>query len=275
MDLSDAYANAAHIPGGDAYPARWADWSAATRARHAVERIATGPHPREAIHLMRPEGEPRGLLVIVHGGYWMRFSPDDFLWLAEGPLARGWAVAMPGYPLCPEVGIGAIVRSVARSVDAAAGRVAGPVVLTGHSAGGHIVARLACADVALACRPRLVRVVPVSPLANLLPLRSTDLNATLRLSVEEAAAESPALRPRPAVPVTIWVGAAERPAFLDQARWLAGAWDAGLAVEPHRHHFDVVEGFREGALLEAALGGSAPLAALAPGTLEPREGGRL
>lgn len=254
MDLSDAYANAAHIEGGDAYPPRWARAGAAFRAKSPPERIATGEGLREAVDLFRPAGAPAGLMVLIHGGYWMRFSPDDFSWLAEGALARGWAVALPWYPLAPEAGIGAIVRAVARATDAAAARVAGPVVVTGHSAGGHLAARLACADVGLACRPRVVRVVPVSPLSNLLPLRMTSMNATLGLSTEEAVAESPMLRPKPAMPVTVWVGAQERPAFIDQATWLAQAWDAALVVEPGRHHFDVIEGFSGGGLIEAAIG---------------------
>jgi acetyl esterase/lipase len=256
MDLSDAYANAPYIPDGDAFPARWAERTAAFRAAHPPERLAYGSATREWLDLHHPEGRPEGLLLIVHGGYWMRFSPDDFAWLAAGALARGWAAALPAYPLCPEASVGGIVRAVARATDLAAARVEGPVVLTGHSAGGHVAARLLCADVPLACRPRVRRAVPVSPLSNLLPLRMTALNATLGLSPEEAAAESPVLRPRPAVPVTVWVGAAERPAFLDQALWLARAWDAPLVVEPGRHHFDVIDGLAGGALLDAALEGA-------------------
>jgi hypothetical protein len=38
------------------------------------------------------------------------------------------------------------------------------------------------------------------------------------------------------------VGADERPAFLDQARWLAEAWGVELTFETGRHHFDVIEG---------------------------------
>lgn len=256
MDLSDAYANAAHIPGGEAYPARWAAAAAAFRAAHPPEDLAYGPGSRERLHLFRPQGAARGLAVVIHGGYWMRFAPHDFSHLAAGPLGRAWAVAMPSYPLCPEARIGGIVRSVARAVDAAAGLVPGPVALAGHSAGGHVVARLACADVVLACRGRVGRVVPISPLANLAPLMRTDMNATLRLDAAEAAAESPMLRPAPAVPVTVWVGEAERPAFRDQALWLARAWHARLVAEPARHHFDVVEGLEdaEGALTLAVCG---------------------
>ncbi len=244
-DLSEAYANAAHIPGGAGYPARWAAAAAAFRAAHPPETLAYGGHPREGVDLFRPAGPPAGLAVIVHGGYWMAFGREDFSHLAAGALALGWAVAMPSYPLCPEARIGAIVRALARAVDRAAAAVPGPVALAGHSAGGHVAARLACADIALACRARLARAVPVSPLADLAPLRRTAMNATLGLDAAEAAAESPALRPRPVVPVTLWVGADERPAFVGQARLLARAWGAPLTEEPDRHHFDVIEGFED------------------------------
>jgi arylformamidase len=199
-------------------------------------------HPRERLHLFRPAGRPRGLAVVLHGGYWMAFAAADFSHLAGGALGRGWAVAMPSTPLAPEARVGAIVRSAARAVDAAADAVPGPVALAGHSAGGHLALRLACADVPLGARSRLARVVAVSPLANLLPLLRTGMNATLGLDAAEALAESPMLRPRPAVPVTAWVGAAERPAFRLQALWLARAWGARLVEEPGRHHFDVIEG---------------------------------
>jgi hypothetical protein len=41
--------------------------------------------------------------------------------------------------------------------------------------------------------------------------------------------------------VTVWVGADERPAFLDQARWLAETWGCGHVVAPGKHHFDVID----------------------------------
>ncbi len=256
VDLSDAYANAAHIPGGPEFPARWTAAAARFRAAHPPEDVPYGEHPRERLHLFRPGREPRGLLVFVHGGYWMAFSASDFSHLAAGALSRGWAVALPSYPLCPEATVGGIVRSVARAVDRAAKAVAGPIRLAGHSAGGQVVARLAGADVTLASRGRLAGVLPISPLANLAPLLRTAMNDTLRLCAEEAAAESPMLRPRPVVPVTVWVGEDERPAFRDQALWLSRAWDAPLVVEPTRHHFDVIAGLEEpdGSLTRAALG---------------------
>jgi len=73
------------------------------------------------------------------------------------------------------------------------------------------------------------------------------MNRDLRLDDAEAVAESPALLDNPrGIPVTVWVGAEERPAFLDQARWLTEAWpNARLHVDPGRHHFDVIDGLRD------------------------------
>jgi acetyl esterase/lipase len=102
---------------------------------------------------------------------------------------------MPSYPLCPEASLGGIVRSCAAALEAAASRVPGPVRLSGHSAGGQVVARLA--GMPLAFQARIEKTVPISPLSMLAPLRFTAMNATLGLTPEEAAAESPPCDPNP------------------------------------------------------------------------------
>jgi hypothetical protein len=121
--------------------------------------------------------------------------------------------------------------------------VAGPVALAGHSAGGHLVARmLAPGLLPEHVAARLSHVMPISMLSDLRPLMQTAMNADFRLDAAEAAAESPLLMPaRLPVPVTIWVGGAERPAFLDQTRWLAEAWNVPQVIAPARHHFDVID----------------------------------
>jgi len=244
-DLSRDYANADVIPGGAGFPPRWAAAAAAFRdslGARAETGLPYGPGARQRFDLFLPEGAARGLLVFVHGGYWLAFDPSFWSHLAAGALARGWAVAMPGYTLAPEARIAAMTHEVARAVEAAAARVAGPVVVTGHSAGGHLSARMGCADVALACADRLARVVPISPLADLRPLMRTGMNAKLALDPAEAEAESPAFRSlRPGVAAHVWVGAQERPAFLWQARLLSENWDCPWTADAGRHHFDVID----------------------------------
>lgn len=241
-DWDDAYANAAHIPGAEAWPDRWTEAAATFRAAHPPEALGTG-------HLFRPQGPARGLVVFIHGGYWMRFDPSVWSHLAAGPLARGWAVAMPGYRLAPQARIGDITAGIADAIATAAARVEGPLAISGHSAGGHLAARMICDDGTLpdALAGRITACVPISGLCDLRPLMQTAMNATLRIDAGEAASESPALlRPRTGIPVTCWVGGAERPEFLRQSRLLADIW-AGLGaptdcvVDPGRHHFDVID----------------------------------
>ena len=260
-DLSRAYANADFIPGADAFPPRWRGEAAALRAAlgsRARCGIAYGPGARQRFDLFLPAGTATGLMVFIHGGYWMAFSSEDWAGFAEGALARGWAVAMPGYTLAPEARIAAMTDEIEAAIGAAAAEVAGPLVVTGHSAGGHLSARMACADRRPAWADRLARVVPISPLADLRPLMRTAMNETLRIDAAEAAAESPALLPRrPGVEVSVRVGAQERPAFLWQARLLSEAWDCPWHAEPGRHHFDVIDGLKvpDSPLMETLLVG--------------------
>ncbi|SEQ35445.1 alpha/beta hydrolase [Thalassovita taeanensis] len=252
MELDDAYANAAHIEGSAAYPDRWAATAAAFREGMIEQGLADldipyGDSARQRFDLFRPEGLAKGLLIFVHGGYWLRFDKSYWSHLAAGALERGWAVAMPSYDLCPQVTIAAITAQIARMVPVAASMVAGPLVLAGHSAGGHLVARMAVPGVLPeAVAARVTRVMPISPVADLRPLLRTSMNAQFGLDEDAAGAESPALmQPLPGVEVTVWVGGDERPAFLDQAQALADAWGARCVVEAGRHHFDVIEGLSD------------------------------
>lgn len=264
IDWDDAYANRAHIPDADDFIARWPAEAAAFRAAlqsegRLEEALPYGPHPRQKFDLMLPQGAPEGLVVFVHGGYWRDLDRGLWSHFAEGALVRGHAVAMPGYVLTPEVTIAEITAMIRTAIDTAAARIAGPVRLVGHSAGGHLVSRMACPDALPGCAARIAGIVPISPVSDLRPLIRTAMNADLGLDEDTARAESPALM-RPAlggVPVTVWVGGDERPVFLDQARWLAEAWpEARLMVEPGRHHFDVIDGLRDPGhpLMHAVIG---------------------
>ena len=116
----------------------------------------------------------------------------------------------------------------------------GPVVLTGHSAGGHLAARLANSDMAYPAR----KVVPISPLSELAPLMATEMNKTLQITEAEAEAQSPARKPL-ATAAHIIVGQEERPAFLWQARVLSEEWDCPWTPIKGAHHFSVLDGLED------------------------------
>lgn len=269
MDWDDAYDNRGHIKDAESYPPRWAE--AAARFRKDMEKsgrarldIPYGTLSRERLDLFLPEGTAQGLVVFVHGGYWRAFAKSDWSHLAQGALARGWAVAIPAYSLCPAARISQITRQVGAAIAVAARQLSGPIRLAGHSAGGHLVARMVCEDAPLpgAVTHRIASVLSISGIHDLRPLMRTRINQDLRLDRAEARAESPALlTPREDVPVTCWVGADERPEFRRQTALLANIW-TGCGVEtraeeePGRHHFDVIDGLADpdSALMAALIG---------------------
>jgi len=251
MRFDDAFANSKYLADGKDFPPRWAAKAAGFRegmGENARLGLAYGSAPHNWFDLFLPAGTPRGTVVFIHGGYWLAFGPRDFSHLAAVTVEEGWACAMPAYTLAPGARIHEMTRQIAAALGAIAAEVAGPLIVTGHSAGGHLSARMAQPDVALApdVRARLARAVPISPLSDLRPLLENSMNGQLGLDLDEARAESPALHPRsPSVDVHVWVGGAERPRFLDQARRLGNAWSCPVTVEGGLHHFNVIEGLEE------------------------------
>ncbi|HWK67367.1 MAG TPA: alpha/beta hydrolase [Rhizobiaceae bacterium] len=258
VDWDGAYTNGANIPGGDRWPAAWVgpaktlreDLSATGRAKLD---LSYGPTERNRFDLFLPEREVSGLVVFVHGGYWMALDKSYWSHLAAGPLAKGYAVAMPSYTLCPQIRIAGIAEEIAAAIGEAAKLVDGPLMLTGHSAGGHLVSRMACADSPLSteAKQRLRHVVSISGLHDLRPLMRTAMNERLRIDEAEALAESPALlRPMEGLRLTCWVGGSERAEFIRQSDLLANIW-TGLGartasvMEPDRHHFTVIDGLSD------------------------------
>ena len=247
MRLDDAYANSAHIPGGDGFYARWEDAASAFREAQTLSEmdVPYGSLPRQTIDFYHPDRLSLGTVIFFHGGYWMAGSPAMFSHLAAGAIAAGYGCALPGYTLAPDARISQIVEEAALAVDAIAARTTGPIYLVGHSAGGHLAVRLGCVDLARDWTDRVARILPISPVGDLSPLMETSMNDTLGLDPAEAEAQSPVSHAAPAVPVHLWVGADERPVFLEQARQLQTAWGCDATIEPGRHHFDVIEGLED------------------------------
>lgn len=254
-DFTDAYANAPNIPNGDAWPEAWV--APAENFRVAWPNVETdisyGDDDRERYDLFSPKGGSKGLLVFIHGGFWLKLDKSYWSHLAKGALERGYSVAIPSYPLCPQVRVQDISKCAARAVCHAANKIAGPIILSGHSAGGHLVTRLISEGSALdkTTLNRIDHVVSISGVHDLRPLLKSDLNKGIGLDLPEAQTESPALlAPLIDVPLTCWVGANERSEFVRQNGLLANIW-RGLGLktqaveEPDKHHFDVIDGLSD------------------------------
>jgi arylformamidase len=212
-----AYNNSAAVADSPALNQARIDASATFRAAHAGSLdLPYGPLPRNRWDLF-PAADPQApCLVFIHGGYWQRNTREDFCALMQGVRAHGWAAALPGYTLAPEASLAAIVAEIDAALAwlAEQGRahgIAGPLVVSGWSAGGHLTA------MALA-HPAVVSGLAISGVFELGPIRDTYLNEKLNLTDGEIATLSPLRLPVVAKPMAIAYGTRELPPLVNDSR---------------------------------------------------------
>lgn len=254
QDWDDAYENRGNIAGSTEIAEAWTYKAKAFREQSKSELdITTDDSGSLRYDIFWPQDKPKGMFIFVHGGYWQ--ATDKSIWshLAKGAVDAGWAVVMPGYDLCPDVSIDDIISMVAASINHAAKIIPGPIILTGHSAGGHLVSAMCTTDTQLEkdASDRIKHVVPISGLGDLRPLLKTKLNEALQLNWQTASALSPVLQtPLPNTRLTAWVGGSERSEFLRQNRLLADMWhglgaNTQVIEEPDKHHFSIISGLED------------------------------
>ncbi len=233
--------------------------SSAYRAAHAgALDISYGANARQSWDLF-PATDPRApCLVFIHGGYWQMNTRETFAVLAEGVAAHGWSVALPGYRLAPEATLTDIVGDIHAALDwlgahGASHGIAGKIVVSGWSAGGHLTA------MALP-HPTVAAGLAISGVFELGPIRDIYLNEKLRLTEAEIATLSPLRLPVVEKPLAIAYGTQELPALIEDSRDLharrAAAHAPGpLLPVPGANHFTVLEALRnpQGLLVRQAL----------------------
>ena len=248
-ERSAAYGNSAAVANSPALNAAREAASAAFRAAHDGHLdVRYGPRERNTWDLF-PATDPKApCLVFIHGGYWQRNSKDQFANLIAGPYAHGWAAALPGYTLAPDATLTEIAGEIHSALDwlaehGAAHGVAGPIVLSGWSAGGHLTAMELG-------HPSVIAGLSISGVFELVPIRDTDLNERLLLTDEEIVALSPLRLPVVNKPLAIAYGTAELPPLVSDSRNLhakrAAAHAPGVLVPvPGADHFTIVHELRD------------------------------
>ena len=227
--------------------AAWDKRSEAVRAGPGfLPDIPYGGDPMETLDLYIPQGQIKAQLMFIHGGYWRANDKRDFAFLAPAFTEAGILLAMPNYSLCPAVTVADIVRQMLRATawlyrnGRHFGAPAGPLTVSGHSAGGHLTAMMMAAlwpHYASDLPAQVVRAgISFSGVYDVRPLiKVASINNEVRLTDAMARQVSPALMP-PATraPLHTFVGAEENAGFHIQNRVIAKAWPA-----VHRPHPDI------------------------------------
>jgi arylformamidase len=249
MNLAAEYDNRALVPDHPAIIARWRADAAAFRASAKAELdCAYGARERNRYDLFGDSGQGP-VVVFIHGGYWRSFDHTVFSHCAAGLLAHGLTVAVPTYTLCPAVTVPDIIDELRQFTLHLWQRLQRPLVMTGHSAGGHLAAAMIASNwEQFGLPPDVVRCgLAISGLFDLRPLLATPINDDTRLDQVQCLTASPVLWPLPrTVTFDAWVGAQESSEFIRQSRTLAAAWEGlgsacALVEMAGANHFTAVD----------------------------------
>jgi arylformamidase len=252
------YNNRAMVPTHPEYFARWEKDSQFVRETLPGHLdLAYGPHARHRMDLFSAGKSARGTLVFIHGGYWRSLDKNMFSWLAAAWAAAGVNVAMPAYRMAPEVRIDAIVDDIIDATNwlaengARYGVRTDRMVVSGHSAGGHLTAALfATPREQLRFDPScIIGGVPFSGIFDFEPMLLHAFNADFKL--DETAVKRLSLLDKPrtvGAKMVVAAGGNESSEFQRQSRILADAWSPqskpALILTGH-DHFSIVDSFAE------------------------------
>src|SRR5262245_17581798 len=215
--------------------------------------VAYGPSAAETLDVFLPRAAGAPVQIFIHGGYWHRLDKADFSYVARGFVPGGAAVVVINYALMPTVDMDELVRQCRAAVawvHANASSFGGDphrLFISGHSAGGHLVAMLMVTEWAsFGAPPDTVKGgCAISGLYDLEPIRLCYLNDVLALTPADVARHSPVrLAPPRSGALILALGDLEGPEYHRQTDDLAEAWARrGFTSEvmhlPGHDHFTV------------------------------------
>ena len=253
-ELDAQYNNRARVTDFQRFLGEWAARSARAYETLTVHRdIAFGEHPRERLDVFPAALPGAPVHVFFHGGYWQSLSKDHFAFVPESLAAAGVTTVMVNYPLSPDDGMDRIIAACRSAVEWVYREIRDfggdpdSIVVSGHSAGGHIAAMLMATDWAPLPADIIKGAVSVSGLFDLEPIRLSYLNAALGMDAETARRNSPVhLAPRVACPLVLAVGESESESYHNQTDSMAAAWnETGVEVTtltvPAANHFSILD----------------------------------
>jgi len=217
--------------------------------------VSYGVRSRQNLDVFEPilaESNLRPCLIFIHGGFWQEGSKDVSGFAAEALALQGCVSVSIGYTLTPEVSLTELTQEVSDGVmfvhrnAEAYGIDPNRIILSGHSAGGHLTASILADLIGTGADTLISGVILVSGVFDLGPIAKSYVNDLARISEAEIQSLSPIKHaPKRDIPVHLVIGADEPEAFQAQSDALVEAWrskltNLTLSRVAGRDHFDIL-----------------------------------
>lgn len=219
-----------------------------------IQNLVYGERPANRIDLVCPHHTTAApCLVFLHGGFWQEGSKAGSGFAADTMARHGWATAMAGYTLAPQISLQGIINEVAdaliylKSIAPKYAINPDKLFVAGHSAGAYLAAALLCQKSARPAADAIAGAVLISGVYDLAPVAASYVNNEMAMSDEDVFALSVhQSKPMHDIPLQLIVGADEPAAFIDQTNLLATEWSQHLTSiklkqVPGCDHFDILD----------------------------------
>lgn len=239
--------------------------------------VAYGEHALRKLDIYPGNGAeqgPRPVHIYLHGGYWRAQDKANYGYIAGMLVEHGITTVIVNYELCPGSTLDGVVDSALAAFAWICGNIAiyggdpRAISLSGHSAGGHLVAEILSTDWAArgVDASGIIGAVAVSGIFDPAPAEGTTVNEQLQLTPELIARHNVETRPITVrCPVALMVGGDEPWLWIEQTyRYSHHLHRQGnqpsVQVLPNYNHFSILTPFMDptspigAALLAMSLG---------------------